>query len=389
MTAAIVGIGRVPVGKYEHISPAKLASDALDSALGDAGLLKKSVDGLLLQIGSPRGLDYDVMATQLGLRVGFASQTWSHGRFMATVLQHAAMALDHGLAEVVVCLGVYKNSGFPRHGMQGYPSWGESIREGNGPHGETPSVGMAAPMAGAAMALQRYMYKFSVAREMLGTVAATHRRHAALNPHAFLRSAPLTSRDYEESPYVIEPLRRADCSVPVDVATAAVMVRGALADELCDVPVYLKGFQGISAGPDDFIFGHRGLGVNTASISDEPWHELRVYEHAGITTEDVDGLYLYDAFTSQVWWTLERFGFCPVGEASSWCADGRIDLGGELPVNTNGGMLAEGHTNGWGHLFEIVTQLRDSAGRRQIADAKHLQWATALGDSIIFSNQRG
>ena len=385
--AAIVGVGTVGVGKFTDVSAAALASTAVDRALVDANLPKKSLDGLLVQVGSPRGLDYDVLATQLGLRVRFAAQTWSHGRFMATVLQYAAMAVNSGLADIVVCLGAYKNSTFARHGMQGYPSWGESVREGNGPHGETPSVGMAAPMAGAALSLNRYLHQYSVDREALGAVALAHRRHAALNPTAFLSGQPLTAEDYEASPYVVEPLRRADCSVPVDVATAAIITRGADAADLVDAPVYLTGYQGIPAGPDDFIFGQPGLGVNQAGTQARALGDERVFTMAGLTPADIDGLYVYDAFTMQIWWTLERFGFCRPGEASAWSQGGRIELDGQLPVNTSGGMLAEGHTNGWGHLVEIVAQLRGKCADRQIVGATHLQWATALGDSIIFSSQ--
>lgn len=386
-SAAIVGVGTVGVGKFADVSPAALAATALDRALLDANLVKASVNGLLVQVGSPRGLDYDVLATQLGLRVCFAAQTWSHGRFMATVLQHAAMAVNSGLADIVVCLGAYKNSTFPRHGMQGYPSWAESLREGNGPHGETPSVGMAAPMAGAALSLNRYLHQYSVDREALGAVALAHRRHAALNPAAILNGQPLSSEDYEASPYVVEPLRRADCSVPVDVATAVIISRADEAADLVDAPVHLTGYQGIPAGPDEFIFGQPGLGVNQAGSEVKERHDERVFTMAGLVPGDIDGLYVYDAFTMQVWWTLERFGFCPLGSAPDWAQDGRIELGGDLPVNTSGGMLAEGHTNGWGHLVEIVAQLRGQCGDRQIAGASHLQWATALGDSIIFSGQ--
>ena len=81
---------------------------------------------------------------------------------------------------------------------------------------------------------------------------------------------------------------------------------------------------------------------------------------------------------------LERFGFCAPGEAADWVQNGRIELGGELPVNTSGGHLSEGQLNGWGQIFEIVTQLRGEAGGRQVEGVRLAQWATTIGDSIIF-----
>ena len=82
--------------------------------------------------------------------------------------------------------------------------------------------------------------------------------------------------------------------------------------------------------------------------------------------------------------TLERFGFCGPGEAAAWVQDGRIELGGELPMNTSGGLLSEAHVSGWNSLVEIVRQLRGEAGPRQIAGARVLQWGTCWGDSLVF-----
>ena len=81
---------------------------------------------------------------------------------------------------------------------------------------------------------------------------------------------------------------------------------------------------------------------------------------------------------------LERFGFCPPGEAHAWVGGGRIALGGALPVNTSGGLMSEAHVSGWNSIAEIVRQLRGDAGERQIPEASHLQWGTVWGDSIVF-----
>ena len=85
----------------------------------------------------------------------------------------------------------------------------------------------------------------------------------------------------------------------------------------------------------------------------------------------------------------ERFGFAPEGEGLDWVQGGRIELGGQIPVNTNGGLLSEGHVAGWGHMVELTRQLRGECGDRQAAGAETAQWATAFGDSIIFHTDRG
>jgi len=385
MGVAVVGIGSAGFGRMEDESVASMADQALAAALEDAGLDRAEIDGLLVHIGSPRGLDYDEMALLLGLEVRYATQTWSHGRFGATVIETAAMALEHNLADCALCVAAFKNSPFGRLGTTANAAFFEGMREGGGPHAETPSVGLAAPVAGAALATRRYLHRYGVERAKLGAVALAQRRAAALNPLAALRT-PLTPDEYERSRFVVEPLRLLDCSFPVDTAVAVILTRADRAGALRAPAVHVRGFQGIHAGPNEFIFGQPGLGINQAEVFDyEPLGAGEpVYRRAGVTPAEIQTLHCYDGFSPQVLWTLERFGFCGPGEAADWIAGGRIELGGELPVNTSGGHLSEGHSNGWGQTLEIVSQLRGQAGPRQIPGARLAMWATTLGDAIIY-----
>jgi acetyl-CoA acetyltransferase len=384
---AVVGVGTIGCGTFADESLASMTNRAVAAALLDCGLERREVDGLFVHIGSPRGLDYDELALLLGLEVELSLQTWSHGRFGATVIGTACMALQCDLVGVALCVGAFKNSPFARIGMATSVGFFEGVREGAGPHAETPSVGMAAPAAGAAMSTRRYLDRYGIDRERLGAVAVAQRSAAARNPLAVMQ-APITHAEYEQSRFVVEPLRLLDCSVPTDTAVAVVLTRGDRARSLAQPPVWVLGFQGIHAGPNEFIFGRPGLGINQADVfdyrpkgADEP-----VYRRAGVKPSEVGTLHCYDGFSPQVWWTLERFGFCPPGEAPDFVDDGRIELGGELPVNTSGGHLSEGHSNGWGQTVELVRQLRGQAGSRQI-DGLHVgQWATTLGDSIVYGN---
>jgi acetyl-CoA acetyltransferase len=384
---AVVGVGTIGCGTFADESLASMTNRAVAAALADCGLERREVDGLFVHIGSPRGLDYDELALLLGLEVELSLQTWSHGRFGATVIGTACMALQCDLVEVALCVGAFKNSPFARIGTTASVGFFEGVREGAGPHAETPSVGMAAPAAGAAMSTRRYLDRYGIDRERLGAVAVAQRTAAAGNPLAVMRE-PITQAEYEQSRFVVEPLRLLDCSVPTDTAVAVVLTRGDRARSLAQPPVWVLGFQGIHAGPNEFIFGRPGLGINQADVfdyrpkgADEP-----VYRRAGVKPSEVGTLHCYDGFSPQVWWTLERFGFCPPGEAPDFVDGGRIELGGELPVNTSGGHLSEGHSNGWGQTVELVRQLRGQAGPRQIDDLHVGQWATTLGDSIVYGD---
>ncbi|MDX6563511.1 MAG: hypothetical protein QOD65_3325, partial [Gaiellales bacterium] len=144
---AVVGIGTIGCGDFADESLSSMTNRAVSAALADGGLKRADIDGLFVHIGSPRGLDYDELALLLGLEVQFAMQTWSHGRFGATTLINAAMTLQSGLADYALCVGAFKNTTFSRVGMSTSPSFFEGMREGGGPHAETPYAGMAAPAA--------------------------------------------------------------------------------------------------------------------------------------------------------------------------------------------------------------------------------------------------
>lgn len=381
--AAIVGVGTVGFGRFTEYSSAELANTAVQRALDDAGLSRSDIDGLLTQIGSPRGLDYDAAARLLAINARFTSQTWSHGRFAATLLQHGALALNAGMTDVVLCLAVFRNSAFAKIGTSGFPSFSEGLREGGGPHAEMHWAGLAAPAGGAGLALQRYLHRYGVDREKLGRVAIRQRASAVANPLAMLCN-PIDARDYADSPHVVEPLRVLDCSVMVDTAVAMILTRNDRAGDQRRQPVRLLSFQGIRGGPDEFVFGLPGLGVGQTNVFDYATEDqvLAVFDRAGRRPADVDALYCYDGFSPQVLWTLERFGFCGPGEAADFI--GPADAAPGLPVNTNGGHLSEGHANGWGHMLEIVAQLRGEAGARQLPDCTTAMWATTLGDAIIY-----
>ena len=380
---AIVGVGTSRFGRFPDETPLKLAAESFKAALADAGMRKGEVDGVAINIGWPLGVDYDRFAEALGLDLRFADQTWTHGRFVGPTLQHAAMAVAAGLARCVACVcGV---SFHQQRGLLGGPGDVEGTREEGGTHEESPVYGMTAPAAGAALSAQRYFALYGATSRQLAAVPVTFRRHAVLNPQAIMRK-PLTVEDHQASRYIVEPLHLYDCCLVSDGAACVLVTTAERAREGTKPPVLIAGMQGMRAGRDEFLFAPRGLGVHQQRSFRyvPPEDDLLVYHMAGIARDDVDGLYTYDAFSPLVLFTLERFGFCGPGEAAAWVQGGRIELGGELPMNTSGGLLSEAHVSGWNSIVEIVRQLRGEAGPRQIADARVLQWGTCWGDSLVF-----
>lgn len=382
--AAIVGIGHSVFGRGLPDSQLRLAATAFKNALADTGLERHEVDGLSIHLGAPLGLDYDRVAEGLGLEIRYVNQSWLHGRFVTNALQHAAMAVSAGLADVVACVTAIS---FTRErGILGGPGDVEGNREEGGTHGEAPPYGLTAPAGGAAIAMQRYMHLFGATSEQLAAVPIALRRNALLNPRAIMKE-PLTLEAHQNARMVVDPLRLFDCCLISDGAVVALIARGARARELRQKPVRIAGMQGIRSGREEFIFAPRGLGINQQSgrVESQRRADQEVFASAGIARDDVQGFYTYDAFSPLVLFALERFGYCGVGEGARFVQDGRIGLGGALPVNTSGGLLSEAHVGGWNSIAEMVRQLRGTAGPSQIAGARVLQWGTAWGDSVILT----
>ena len=381
--AAIAGIGASRFGRHLPESQLSLGAAAFRDALDDAGLDRGDVDGLAVNLGWPLGLDYDRIAEAFGLDVRYVNQTWTHGRFVTMSLQQAALAVAAGLANVVACVAV---ASFTRErDILGGPGDFEGMREEGGTHAENPPYGLTAPAAGAALAWRRYMSLYGATTDALGEVAVTLRSHARKNPNAVMQ-VPMTLEDHRASREVVAPLRLFDCCIVSDGAVVVLVTSADRALDLRKPPVHISGMQGIRAGRDEFIFAPPGLGINQqrpGRVTPRS-EDGDAYRMAGIERSDIDGLYTYDAFTPLVLFVLERFGFCAPGEAHSFVRDGRIALGGSLPVNTSGGLMSEAHVSGWNSIAEIVRQLRGEAGERQIPDASHLQWGTVWGDSIVF-----
>src|SRR5215470_8225879 len=240
LDAAIVGIGHSNFARGLPDSQLRLAATAFKNALADAGIERRDVDGLSIHLGWPIGVDYDRVAEGFGLEVRYVNQAWLHGRFVTNALQHAALAVCAGLADVVACVTAIS---FTRErGFLGGPGDVEGNREEGGTHGEAPHYGLTAPAGGAAIAMQRYMHVFKATSEQLAAVPMTLRKHACKNPAAIMRE-PLTLAAHQASRMVVDPLRLFDCCLISDGAAVVLIARGERARDLKQTPVRIAGMQ--------------------------------------------------------------------------------------------------------------------------------------------------
>ncbi len=220
--------------------------------------------------------------------------------------------------------------------------------------GDDAVFGWFGTPAGYAMIAQRYMAEYGTTSEQLACVSMAARRHGAANPDAQLRK-PLTLEAHQSGKWVVEPLRRDDCCLISDGGAAVVVTSAARAEELgVPDPVPILGF---GQGQTSYDVPLRPVLTETAAAVSS----RTAFAMAGLKPADVDVAQLYDCFSIVPLMALEDYGFCAKGEGGSFVEDGRIEIGGELPVNTSGGLLSETGMPGMQLVIEGVRQVRGTA----------------------------
>lgn len=390
--ACIVGVGTSDAFGFSlGKSPLALQTEALRAALDDCGLDKTAIDGVATSHGAPRGVDYEEFVLAAGLDVRWASQMWSHGRWAAATITDAALAVTAGLADCVAVADTTTTArGYGRHlSRLGGGNAAEGLRDVGGGHGEWDIHGLDTPGAATALTAQAYMDAYGATADNLADIALAFREHANANPMAIMRDKKMTRISYFDEPVIAGPFRRADYCLSNEGSVCLIVTTRERARDLPTEPAVIAGMAGIRASRDDYVlFARPGLGVGIQrrrpfAVLDEP----AVYGMAGVRRTEISGLYIYDSFGSNLWMVLERFGFCGEGEAAHYVRETGISLGSALPVNTNGGLMSEAHLSGYGHIVEMVRQLRGHAGQRQIEKAAAVQWATPRGDSVILTKE--
>lgn len=371
--AAVVGIGATEFSKDSGRSELQLSAEATLAALADAGLTAAEVDGLVTF--TMDATSEIALARELGMgQLRFFSRVAYGGGAACATVQQAAMAVATGVADVVVCYrGLNERSGQRFGQVQG---WAGAQANTNGlDNAWTYPYGLSTPAATVAMQARRYQHEHGATSEDFGRVAVAARRHAATNPAAFFHGRPITLEDHQASRMIADPLRLLDCCQESDGAVALVVTSVERAADLPQPPAtVLAAAQG--SGRDQFVmtsYYRDELGVpEMGVVARELWRQ------AGIGPGDVQTAVLYDHFTPYVLLQLEELGFCGRGEAPDFVADGAIELGGRLPLNTHGGQLGEAYIHGMNGIAEAVRQVRGTSVN-QVADVQHVLVTAGTG----------
>ena len=362
---AIAGIGNTAYTRGTEHTTIELHLQAALAALDDAGLSPADVDGVMPNEMS--GVIAEDLILNLGLsNLRFAATIRTGGASFVTALQAACTAVATGVARCVLIPG----------GRRGYSAQRVSkISEGTmvpmpvmaacdefeRPYGNTVAAQHFAHAA------RRHMHEYGTKSEHFGMIAVACRKHANLNPQALMHGKPMTLEDHQASRMIADPLRLFDCSLESDGAGAVIVTSLERARDLRKPPITIAGIAEGHADPPTSITQK----VDMAQIEGLRKAAGPAFGMAGMSPADMDFAQIYDGFTWITLASLEALGFCPLGEGGGFVEGGRIELGGELPVNTAGGLVSEAHCSGVNHMLEAVRQLRrEVEPERQVADCE-------------------
>jgi len=376
--AAIVGIGATEFSANSGRSERRLAVEAVLAALDDAGLRADDVNGIV-------NSDYDDtnqldVINALGLRNIRAYATIPHGGGSpcGTVAQ-AAMMVASGVCSCVVAYRSLNERSGHRYGSS------DAVPTFPWVYGLHAPYGLIVPGEWTAVHARRRMIEFGETREQWAAVPVTFRAHANRNPQAMQYRKPLTREEYLNAPMLAEPLCRYDYCLETDGAVAYVVTSAERARALKSVPAYIHAAVQGTAFPvwyqTNWYRENFTTGTEVVATAGHLWKE------SGLTPRDIDVAQIYDHFAPLVLTSLEDFGFCAKGEAGAFIGDGRIGLGGELPLNTAGGLLSEGYIHGWNLILEGVRQIRGTS-TAQVEDVEFSLVTSCWGaptSAVIFS----
>jgi acetyl-CoA C-acetyltransferase len=365
---AIVGVGLHRFGRFPGEAALEMAAQAVRAALADAGMPWTDVGaafGGSYEVDNP-----DAVVNLLGLTGIPFTDVYNGCATAASALDMAANMVRLGASDVALAVGLDKHApgAFSADPLEyGCPSWYGTV----GHFITTKFFGMK---------INRYMHEHGISQQTLARVAAKNYRNGALNPNAFRRT-PLTEDDILSSPMLNYPLTQYMFCSPDEGAAAVLLCRAELASNYAAQPIYLRATTVRTRRFGAFEVHSPSLPLESA---DGPTvHASRAaYETAGIGPEDVHVAQLQDTDAGAEVIHMAENGFCADGEQEALIAAGATEIAGRLPINTDGGLIANGEpigASGLRQIHELVLQLRGTAGDRQVPGAPKVGYAQLYG----------
>ena len=380
MDVAIIGIGIHPFGRTKGVSGLEQGVYAARQALQDSGLDWNDMQ--FAYGGSAAAGAADTMVSKLGLTglqfINVANGCATGG----SALQSAYMAIRSGMFDIGMAVGFDKH---PRGAFTVNP-------EGSGLGKWYGDIGMALTPQFFGMKIQRYMHDHGITEDTLVRVAVKNYRNGSNNPNAW-RRRPFSYQDVAESMMVCHPLRKYMFCSPAEGGCAMILCRANKARQYTSKPVFLK-----AVAVKTRQFGSFEVFSQSQALDRAPAPTMQAakaaFEMAGVGPEDIDVAQLQDTESGAEIMHMAENGFCADGEQEKWLREGYTEIDGKLPVNTDGGCMANGEpigASGLRQVYEICLQLRGEADVRQVpgnpgTGYTHVYGAPGLSGVTVLTN---
>jgi acetyl-CoA acetyltransferase len=356
---AIVGIGIHPFGRFDSTAQ-QMALSAIGDALADAGLRWADVE--VAVGGSLDGGQADVMVGALGpTGIPFINVLNGCATGAASLITARNM-ITAGMGDLGLVVGFDKH---PRGAFAApdVTTWGVGSWYGE--------IGMFLNPQFFGLKAQRYLHDYRIPVETLAAVAEKAFANGELNPNAWRRK-PLTRQEIATSRLINDPLRQYMICSPSEGAVALVVCRAEVADRYSDNPIYLRAAELASRKDGSFELFQTSLPSELPPTPSELASQ-RAYAAAGIGPGDIDVWQLQDTESGAEIMHMAEVGLCEHGAQPELIDAGATSITGASPVNTDGGLLANGEpvgASGLRMVYEVCTQLRGAAGPRQVASPR-------------------
>jgi len=354
MAVSIIGVGLYPFGRSE-LTGRQMALAASRDALTDAGLAWSDVG--FAAGGSRDGGHADALVSELGLTGTPFMSVYNGCATGGSALLAASHAIEAGVTDVAMAIG------FDKHARGAFAS--DPAQYGLEPwYGE---AGMMVTTQFFAMKIARYLHVHGLEPRLLGELAAKALRNGSITPHAWRRQVR-TVEQILESPMVNDPLTSYMFCSPSEGAAAIVLTSAEKAKELSSKAVQLRAVQFRTRKFGTFEVFSPWLSPE-AEASPTVYAARAAFEAAGVGPGEIDVAQLQDTEAGAELMHLAECGFCEHGEQRELIERGDLEIGGRLPVNTDGGLIANGEpigASGLRQVIECVWQLQGRAGDRQV-----------------------
>jgi acetyl-CoA acetyltransferase len=349
---SVIGVGMIPFGKYPDTNITDLGWPAVKAAIKDSGIDARRIQAVYS--GTARG--GAMVGQRIMGRLGLAGlpivNVENACSSSSSAMAQGVMAVASGAYDVVLVIGVEKLTKFGGGTLPlDEDDW--EVR-----------LGLTMP-ALYAMRAQRYMHDYGVSLKDVAGVSVKNRKNGALNPDAQMRKE-VSVDEVLASRMIADPFTLLQCCPTGDGAAAIILAANAVARDLSSNPIEVRASH-LTSGR--FMSGFRDMTSPEITVRGA----RETFEESGLGPEDIDVAEVHDAFSIAELIYYEAFGFCPRGEGAALLNSGATSIGGRIPINPSGGLLAKGHpvgATGAAQVVEIVRQLRGQAGARQVENAK-------------------